>query len=266
MMLLAPRDRRPLQPASRCLPVWQHMSDSLRFPNFINVCCLYISRLYASCTNTLIMSFGEFMLMAFLPTFWSGPRTERPLVIDHLCIASRSSSTLDSSSLRSSEMRLQVILLALIPLLAVAQDDDNNAQVTTITSAIESNGQTSTQVITSTITSAASQSSGSNDDNNSSGSGSGSASGSGSGSQSGSASGSGGGHSSSRQSTSTAKNLPTADASNVNGGGSDSAPAPTSGGLSPDDSYHTDAAAVLRVHGAAVAGGAAALGLALLVM
>ena len=122
-------------------------------------------------------------------------------------------------------------------------------------------------MITSTITSAPSQSSGNNDDNNSnsgnnnSGSGSNSQSG-----KSGSGSGSGGGHSSTVKSSSTPSNLPTADASDLNGGGSDSAPAPTAGGLSPDDSYHTDGAMSLTVNGLTVAGGAMALGMAWLAL
>ncbi|KAL1707339.1 hypothetical protein EV121DRAFT_255945 [Schizophyllum commune] len=167
-------------------------------------------------------------------------------------------------------MRLSLVLLSLLPALAIAQssgNNDDNAQVTTISSEIESNGQKSTQVITSTITSAPSQSSGNNDDNNSnsgnnnSGSGSNSQSG-----KSGSGSGSGGGHSSTVKSSSTPSNLPTADASDLNGGGSDSAPAPTAGGLSPDDSYHTDAAMSLTVNGLTVAGGAMALGMAWLAL
>ncbi|KAL1719510.1 hypothetical protein EV715DRAFT_251471 [Schizophyllum commune] len=167
-------------------------------------------------------------------------------------------------------MRLSLVLLSLLPALAIAQssgNNDDNAQVTTISSEIESNGQKSTQVITSTITSAPSQSSGNNDDNNSnsgnnnSGSGSNSQSG-----KSGSGSGSGGGHSSTVKSSSTPSNLPTADASDLNGGGSDSAPAPTAGGLSPDDSYHTDGAMSLTVNGLTVAGGAMALGMAWLAL
>ncbi|KAL1737175.1 hypothetical protein EV714DRAFT_241024 [Schizophyllum commune] len=167
-------------------------------------------------------------------------------------------------------MRLSLVLLSLLPALAIAQssgNNDDNAQVTTISSEIESNGQKSTQVITSTITSAPSQSSGNNDDNNSnsgnnnSGSGSNSQSG-----KSGSGSGSGGGHSSTVKSSSTPSNLPTADASDLNGGGSDSAPAPTAGGLSPDDSYHTDGAMSLTVNGLTVAGGAMALGIAWLAL
>ncbi|KAL1670380.1 hypothetical protein GGF50DRAFT_94005 [Schizophyllum commune] len=168
-------------------------------------------------------------------------------------------------------MRLSLVLLSLLPALAIAQssgNNDDNAQVTTISSEIESNGQKSTQVITSTITSAPSQSSGNNDDNNNSNSGDNN-SGSGSNSQSGksgSGSGSGGGHSSTVKSSSTPSNLPTADASDLNGGGSDSAPAPTAGGLSPDDSYHTDGAMSLTVNGLTVAGGAMALGMAWLAL
>ncbi|KAI4526800.1 hypothetical protein K525DRAFT_258208 [Schizophyllum commune Loenen D] len=168
-------------------------------------------------------------------------------------------------------MRLSLVLLSLLPALAIAQssgNNDDNAQVTTISSEIESNGQKSTQVITSTITSAPSQSSGNNDDNNNSNSGDNN-SGSGSNSQSGksgSGSGSGGGHSSTVKSSSTPSNLPTADASDLNGGGSDSAPAPTAGGLSPDDSYHTDGALSLTVNGLTAAGGAMALGMAWLAL
>ncbi|KAL1697158.1 hypothetical protein GGG16DRAFT_83487 [Schizophyllum commune] len=169
-------------------------------------------------------------------------------------------------------MRLSLVLLSLLPALAIAQssgNNDDNAQVTTISSEIESNGQKSTQVITSTITSAPSQSSGNNDDNNNNSNSGDNTSGSGSNSQSGksgSGSGSGGGHSSTVKSSSTPSNLPTADASDLNGGGSDSAPAPTAGGLSPDDSYHTDGAMSLTVNGLTVAGGAMALGMAWLAL